>query len=313
MTSDGISFVIDNKPYDCATDHINFDDIMEAVKEDRWDDIPGLISVKATLSNYCSDSGIEVHDDHITFGGKRIHGTIVDRILTMVQQGFNIDPIVKFLENLYNNPSHTAINELYDFLVSAKMPITEDGCFLAYKRVRDDYTSCHDGKTDNSIGSQPSMNRFEVNDDRTNTCSAGLHFCSHAYLKDFSGARTVILKINPADVVSIPSDYDNTKGRAWTYYVQGEVDNNEVAKRNLLGESKSVVKSSADVPESMNNVSEAYILGYDAGFRWARYNKDDRLNIYEPETDDWDMFFEGEEAGQIDGKKRKPRRFAAPV
>jgi hypothetical protein len=33
----------------------------------------------------------------------------------------------------------------------------------------------------------------------------------------------MIVKINPADVVSIPSDYDNTKGRTWRYEVVGEI------------------------------------------------------------------------------------------
>ena len=31
------------------------------------------------------------------------------------------------------------------------------------------------------------------------------------------------MKINPRDVVSIPNDYDNTKGRACRYEVIGEV------------------------------------------------------------------------------------------
>jgi hypothetical protein len=42
-------------------------------------------------------------------------------------------------------------------------------------------------------------------------------------LKSFGGERTVIVKINPRDVVSIPTDYDNSKGRACRYEVIGEV------------------------------------------------------------------------------------------
>jgi hypothetical protein len=33
----------------------------------------------------------------------------------------------------------------------------------------------------------------------------------------------VILKINPRDVVSIPSDYNNSKGRACRYEIAGEL------------------------------------------------------------------------------------------
>ena len=60
------------------------------------------------------------------------------------------------------------------------------------------------------------MPRNAVDDRRHNTCSTGLHFCSWAYLPHYHGAqgRVLVLKIDPANVVSIPSDYANAKGRA---------------------------------------------------------------------------------------------------
>jgi hypothetical protein len=67
------------------------------------------------------------------------------------------------------------------------------------------------------------MERNQVNDNKDVTCSAGLHFCSQGYLGHFSGERVMILKINPRDVVSIPTDYNNTKGRCARYEVVGEV------------------------------------------------------------------------------------------
>lgn len=39
----------------------------------------------------------------------------------------------------------------------------------------------------------------------------------------------MIVKINPADVVAIPSDYNNAKGRTWRYVVVGELDSNQDA------------------------------------------------------------------------------------
>ena len=67
------------------------------------------------------------------------------------------------------------------------------------------------------------MERNKVDDDKNNTCSTGLHFCGMSYLNHFGGARTVIVKINPRDVVSIPTDYDDAKGRACRYEVIGEL------------------------------------------------------------------------------------------
>jgi hypothetical protein len=41
-----------------------------------------------------------------------------------------------------------------------------------------------------------------------------------------SDGTTVRLAFNPADVVSIPSDYNDTKGRTWRYIVVGELETN---------------------------------------------------------------------------------------
>jgi hypothetical protein len=69
-----------------------------------------------------------------------------------------------------------------------------------------------------------SMERNLVDDDQNRTCSTGLHFCSQDYLRSFGGERIVILKINPRDVVSIPNDYNDSKGRCARYEIVDEID-----------------------------------------------------------------------------------------
>ena len=78
---------------------------------------------------------------------------------------------------------------------------------------------------DNSPGTIVEMERYKVDDNKDQTCSTGLHFCGMSYLPHFGGSdsRTVIVKIDPADVVSIPSDYNGAKGRACRYEVIGEM------------------------------------------------------------------------------------------
>jgi hypothetical protein len=87
----------------------------------------------------------------------------------------------------------------------------------------------HTKTIDNSVGQVVSMPRYKVDDNRNNTCSSGLHFCSLSYLKNCFGFgdNVVILKINPRDVVSIPSDYNNSKGRCCLYEVIGVLENKE--------------------------------------------------------------------------------------
>jgi hypothetical protein len=144
-------------------------------------------------------------------------------MITMLQEGFPVEPMIAFMENLMQNPSKRAVTELYGFLEKNNLPITPDGHFLAYKKVRDNFFDVHTGAMDNSVGQVVEMERNKVDDDKNNTCSTGLHFCGLSYLSHFGGERTVIVKINPADVVSIPTDYNDAKGRACRYEVIGEL------------------------------------------------------------------------------------------
>ena len=230
ITGNAVVVVINNKQYTLSKGNIGCDALIEAIKEGRWEDVAALASPVVAVRKF-SNGFVDVIDGQVTYDGQPIHSVLTQKIVDMFEQGFDIQPLTNFMQNLFSNPSKRAVDELYGFLESGNMPITEDGYFLAYKKVREDYTDVHSGKFDNSVGKVVSMPRNQVDDNKDNTCSAGLHFCSFDYLKSFGGSRIMILKINPADVVSIPSDYvvttkygtGGTKGRCWRYEVIGEV------------------------------------------------------------------------------------------
>lgn len=172
-----------------------------------------------------SSGRVVVKNNTLIFDGELIHNSLSRRILWGLSEGFDMGSYIMFLENLMENPSKQSIDELFDFLEACNMGITDDGHFLAYKRVRPNLTDIRTGTFDNSPGCKPTMPRNKVDDRRTNECSSGLHFCSFTYLPNFASAegnRVVILKINPKDVVSIPQDYAHAKGRCSTYEVVGE-------------------------------------------------------------------------------------------
>jgi hypothetical protein len=233
ILEDSITLVLNMKQRNIDCSHPNFDEIVEAVRCEDWKAVEKLVDVVKTIKTFVGDDSglnVDVNAGVITYNGREIHSTLTNRIFTMIEEGFNATPLINFLRNLMENPSKRAVDELYGFLEYGKMPITPDGCFLAYKRVRDDYKSVHDGKTDNSIGNVVEMPRNAVDEDSQQTCSYGLHFCSHEYLGYFSGDRVVVLKVNPRDVVAIPVDYNNTKGRACRYEVVGELSPEDVQK-----------------------------------------------------------------------------------
>lgn len=183
--------------------------------------------------NYLPRGVVSVTRSEVRYNGEAVTGVLIDRILSLLSEGFDIMPMIRFLENLYMNPADFAREELYLWLEGSSLPITEDGCFLAYKNVNGDFTSIHDGCTDNTPGTIVKMPRQSVDPVRDRTCSRGLHFCSKSYLPNFSSGRNnkvILLKINPADVVSIPSDYNNAKGRAWRYEVLSVVGDDPQTK-----------------------------------------------------------------------------------
>ena len=177
-----------------------------------------------TLTRFCHKNDVVIEDSKITYRGRELHNCLTERLRKMAEDGMDIKPLANFLANVMENPSNRSVEELYSFLEHNNLPITPDGCFIAYKRIRDDWKDCHSGTIDNSIGQIPSMPRNAVDDNPNNTCSHGLHVCSIEYLKNFWGDRLIAVKVNPADVVSVPIDYHNTKMRVARYEVIEELD-----------------------------------------------------------------------------------------
>jgi len=228
MTPKGISILVGNRPRIIAQDHMNFNAVVEAVKANDMSKIKDLVDIPAFVA-MITHGKVQIGEDHVVmFDGTPLHNSMTDRLVSSLKLGFDIAGIAHFMEKLYANPEVDVHSDLFTWLEKGEMPITEDGDFIAYKRVKDDYTSVHDGKTPNFVGTVVEMqDRSLADTDRNKDCSRGLHFCSYDYLQQFSGSRTLILKISPTDVVAIPNDYSHLKGRAWKYEVLGEVPNGE--------------------------------------------------------------------------------------
>ena len=222
IQGNNVTVVIGNKPHTISKTHITYQKVVDAVKAGDWDTVRDVIEPKKVVLNY-GQGHLSIQGETLFWKGVEFHNALSKRMIQMLQEGFDINPMVLFMENLFQNPSKRAVDELYGFLEKNNLPITPEGHFLAYKKVRGDYKDCHTGTMDNSVGRVVEMERNQVDDNKDNTCSTGLHFCSMEYLASFGGERTVIVKINPRDVVSIPSDYNNSKGRACRYEVIGEL------------------------------------------------------------------------------------------
>ena len=197
--------------------------ILELCKNARWGEIEILHNVNKAIMK---SKNVVVEGDTMKIDGVSVANTDtpIMKFIKILQEKGTVDSeisrIKPFLENMFENPFIDAVQEIYDYCKAMDFEITDDGCFLAYKNVRSDLGSIFDnGATKHKIGEYTEVKMYDT--ERTNTCSKGLHFCSKSYLQHYVGEVTIIVKINPKDVVSIPVDYNFAKGRCRKYLVVG--------------------------------------------------------------------------------------------
>jgi hypothetical protein len=226
MQGKNIILVVDGKSHTVSKDtHIAYGKIVDALKAQDWEALRDLVEPKKAIVNF-GKGFVSIVDSTVYWKGQPFHNALANRMIEMYMDGFPIDPMIRFMENLMKNPSKRSVDQVYGFLEKNSLPLTEDGHFLAYKRVNNNYKDIHSGTFDNSIGQTVEMERNGVDDNPDSHCSSGLHFCSESYLGSFgnSSQPVMILKINPADVVSIPTDYNGAKGRCCKYKVVAQVN-----------------------------------------------------------------------------------------
>lgn len=234
LGGDSITVFLDGKTYAVNKQAQTFQVVLNAVRSGDVEALRDALDIRKaivkSLTATASEGKVRIDGSQIFYGDREVTGLVASRIFEVIRLGLDVKPMIRFLENMMLNPSKRAVDELFGFLDACNLPITEDGHFLAYKRVRDNYMDVHSGKFDNSVGKVLEMPRNLVDEDKNRTCSAGLHFCSYSYLSSFGGERIMVLKINPADVVAIPADYNNSKGRTCKYEVVDELPVNEYDK-----------------------------------------------------------------------------------
>lgn len=225
INNDVAVVVVNNKPFTINSTHPAWAMVVAKLKKGDYNGLDTLLDVRKAVAVYTKGKVQITDDGELTYNGKKMHSVLAKRMVENFKKGFNIDALANFMDRVEANPLQSARDELFLWLETSKLGFTPDGHFLAYKKVREDYKDIYSGKFDHSIGTMLAMPREKVDPDRRNTCSYGFHFCSLDYLNHYSSApkdRVMIVKIDPANVVAIPEDYSNQKGRATGYTVVAE-------------------------------------------------------------------------------------------
>ena len=225
LTENSLTVSVEGKTYTINSGHPSWRQAIESLKRKDYLALKDLVSVQKAFCSFTGDK-VKVIDNQVFFNGEPINSYLSEKILSFMEKGLPHESLIKFLERLMANPSRRAVTELYSFLRHKSLPITDDGTFLAYKSVRSDYTDHHTGDFNNSIGNTLEMTRNNVCDDHNQGCSIGFHAGSLEYASSFGGADSVLLivEIDPADVVSVPSDCECQKLRTCKYKVVAKYD-----------------------------------------------------------------------------------------
>ena len=112
---------------------------------------------------------------------------------------------------------------------------------VGYKGIADDGASVssgtqvvrvdgveHTGRIPNPVGALIEMDRIDVDANRNNTCSNGLHVGTYSYASRF-GAVLVRVLVDPCDIVEVPRDQGGRKMRVCRYRVI-EVRDDEITE-----------------------------------------------------------------------------------
>ena len=229
--------ILGGQPFMFDHTHPQYAGLVECVHAGDADEFVTLINTGNEIQSW-SEGDFECRDGYLYFEGEQVASQPTSRVIEMIQQGFPHKPMLNYLTNLYDNVSERAVQESYTWSSHKGLPITDDGMMVGYKGVRPhvgdtikvkngelkdgDLVDIYTGKTfRNNVGDVCTMKRRQVCDDHTKGCDTGLHVGTYEYACNWAGNAgvVVLVKFNPKDIVSVPSDCECQKMRVSEYEV----------------------------------------------------------------------------------------------
>ena len=196
------------------SDDKNFEKIIEAVSQDNWELVYFYLSDKKLFKEYKHGDIFITEYGEVSVAGHPIFNEMAERLIEMAFTGEEISIMNKlsaFIERLYKNTNETIIDRVFTFMKANDIDITDDGCLVTWKGVRNDYFDIHSGTLDHSVGKTIEVEREKCTTDNDNGFGYGLHSCSRHYLDTFwtsakSSQKILKMKIAPEDITSISKD-----------------------------------------------------------------------------------------------------------
>lgn len=218
------------------SDNPNWDAIIEALLNDE--PVNDLITLTTAVAKKFErlTTRVSVNGNQVYFDGDPVNNALTEQIVRFLAEGWEFEGLVNFMERIATNPSEHSREQLYTWLEAHNFTIDKNGYILMYKGVIDNgdgtYGSIHsgpaivngqevNGHVPQTIGDVVEMPRSKVNHNPSEGCSTGLHASNFNYARSFTTGAVLTVQVDPADVVSVPTDCNAQKVRVCRYTVRG--------------------------------------------------------------------------------------------
>ena len=294
INNKSIVFFFENKPVKVEKTAPEYTRILSAfdLPDGEQEEVINAI-LNEKVGEYEKD-GFTISPDEVSYKGETLPDVLADKVRSIASEGLPVKLFANFWENLNENPSASSVRELFDFLAYKELPITEDGFFIAYKGVASDGLSVcgntktkvlqgivdNNGKIQNNVGDTIEVKRWDVDDNRDNGCSFGLHVGSMDYATTW-GEQTLVVKVNPADVVSVPNDCSCQKCRVSKYEV---IDSYENEIKSAITDSEGNPMESVEAAEYedfLRSIDQFCREKMDEGLRYLRVRAIQEMGDFE--------------------------------
>lgn len=231
-----ITIYVDDKMYGTTNEDPSWNKIIAGVEANDPQVVRffNLADTAAEHFEYLSDR-VSIAHGKVYFDHELVGGELTEQIARFASAGVeDWQPLVNFYEKVMTNLQEHTREQLYRWLAQQNIAITSSGNFVAYKGVSigedGSYLSINQGKAivdgtvhsgyiPNNLGSVVSMPPNEVTHDPSQGCGPGLHAGTWQYASDWARGAVLEVEINPADVVSVPTDCNSAKLRVSRYRV----------------------------------------------------------------------------------------------
>lgn len=221
LTNESITVVVSGSARTEQKGTVLYNQLRAACLAEDWNAVGKLVTPSDAILKWFGSTNFTIDmNSKVCLGTEALPEVFQARMRQMANKGENPIAVANFFERLQRNPSARSVSQLFSFLEHIGIPLTEDGHFLAYKGVDEDLKDQHSHKVDNSPGVVNEMPRNKISDDPREACHFGFHVGALSYASGF-GPRTVICKVDPADVVCVPYDESWRKMRVCKYEVVG--------------------------------------------------------------------------------------------